>query len=102
MPADAPRRLADLLAAGRLADLAREAGRRRDLTERVRALLPAEEAAHLINAGRNAAGELVLTMDSGAWAARARYLDLGGGTVRVKVQPGDEVTPRARESVDKK
>ena len=42
-------------------------------TVRVRKLLPAEEAAHLVSAATNEAGELVLVMDTPSWAARVRY-----------------------------
>ena len=42
-------------------------------TARVRKLLPAEEAAHVVSAATNEAGELVLVMDSPSWAARVRY-----------------------------
>jgi hypothetical protein len=58
-------------------------------TATVRGLLPAEEAAHLVNAATNDAGELVVVMDSPAWAARVRYcLDsLPSKKVRISVLP---------------
>jgi hypothetical protein len=84
-----PRSLADLLSGGELGAVAAEARRRRDLTHEIRALLPAEMAAHLVMAGTSPTGELVLTMDASVWAARVRYHaeELGGQRVRVKVQP---------------
>jgi hypothetical protein len=58
-------------------------------TTSVRRLLPTEEAAHLVNAVTNDAGELVLTMDSPAWAARVRYCleALPGKKVKIGVLP---------------
>lgn len=84
------RSLAELLHSGRLGHLAAEAERRRGLTEQIRGLLPADEAAHLVCANTNEAGELVLTMDASVWAARVRYSAerLGGKRLRVKVLPG--------------
>ena len=85
----AARSLADLLADGALGAVAAEAKRRRDLTEEIRSLLPAEMAAHLVTAGRSPAGELVLTMDASVWAARMRYHaeQLGNQRIKVRVQP---------------
>jgi hypothetical protein len=87
--ADEPRHLSDLLASGSLAGLAREAERRRLETARIRQLLPAEEAEHLVSASTNAEGELVLVMDTPSWAARVRYsaAALPNTRVRVKVLP---------------
>ena len=84
-----PRSLADLLADGPLGAVAAEARRRRDLTHEIRALLPADMAAHLVTAGTSPTGELVLTMDASVWAARMRYHadQFGGQRVKVKVQP---------------
>lgn len=84
-----PRSLADLLADGALGAVAAEARRRRDLTDEIRSLLPADMAAHLVTAGTSATGELVLTMDASVWAARVRYHaeQLGGQRIKVKVQP---------------
>jgi len=89
MSARGLRSLAELLNAGGLKDLATEAERRRGLTERVRALLPSEEAAHLVSATTGAGGELVLVMDASVWAARVRYRAgrLGAERLRVKVLP---------------
>ena len=88
MPDD-PQRLSELLRRGSLAELAREAERRRMETASVRRLLPAEEALHLVNAATNDAGELVLVMDSPAWAARVRYClgALPSRKVRISVLP---------------
>lgn len=59
-------------------------------TARVRDLLPAEEAAHVVSATSNDAGELVLVMDTPGWAARARYAVSALPHARVKIR----VTPR--------
>jgi hypothetical protein len=74
---------------GSLAELKREAERRRMETAEIRRLLPAEEAAHVINAATNAAGELVLVMDTPVWAARVRYCvgALPNKKVRISVLP---------------
>ena len=58
-------------------------------TVAIRRLLPAEEAAHLVNAATNDAGELVLVMDTPAWAARVRYCAgaLPNKKVRISVLP---------------
>jgi len=55
----------------------------------IRKLLPAEEAAHLVSAATNDAGELVIVMDSPSWAARVRYAveNLPNARVRIKVVP---------------
>ena len=84
-----PHRLAELLRTGSLADLAAEARRREGLTERIRALLPADEAAHLVAANLAESGELMLMMDSSVWAARVRYRadELGAERLRVRVLP---------------
>ncbi|NIR61664.1 MAG: DUF721 domain-containing protein, partial [Gammaproteobacteria bacterium] len=60
----------------------------RDLTARVRALLPEAEAAHLVSVHAEA-GAWVVAMDSPAWAARVRYrtAELGDVPVRVTVVP---------------
>jgi hypothetical protein len=84
-----PASLADLMGRGRLGALSREAARRRSTTEKVRALLPAEEADHLVSATTTETGELVLVMDAPVWAARVRYRaeELGAKQLRVKVVP---------------
>jgi len=89
MVQDRTRPLAELLAGGPLGELARQARSRRALTDRVRAELPAELAAHLVSAATNDAGEIVLSMASAAWAARARYAlqVLGDQPIRIKVSP---------------
>ena len=58
-------------------------------TDRVRKLLPAEEAAHVVSAATNEAGELVLVMDAPSWAARVRYClrTLPSAEVKVRVSP---------------
>ena len=59
-------------------------------TARVRGLLPAEEAAHVVSAATNDAGELVLVMDTPGWAARVRYCvsSLPSSKVKIRVLPG--------------
>jgi hypothetical protein len=86
---DEPRRLGELLKSGALAALGREAERRRTATAEIKALLPAEEAAHVVSAVTNETGELVLVMDAPGWAARVRYrlAELPAARVRVKVLP---------------
>jgi hypothetical protein len=58
-------------------------------TARVRALLPAEEGAHLVSAATNEAGELVLVMDTPSWAARVRFCvsALPSSAVKIRVLP---------------
>lgn len=85
-----PRSLADCVARGPLGALAREAERRRLATEDLRKLLPADEAAHLVSAGTNAEGELVVVMDSPSWAARVRYSIERSPSARVRIR----VVPR--------
>ncbi len=84
-----PRKLAELLGTGSLAELAREAERRRLETGEIRKLLPPDEAQHLVSASTNAAGELVLVMDTPSWAARVRYTvaALPNSQVRIRVLP---------------
>ncbi|WP_428100938.1 DciA family protein [Candidatus Rariloculus sp.] len=84
-----PRSLAELLNSGGIERLAREARRRRALAAEIRALLPAEEALHLVSADVDDTGCLILGMDSAAWAARVRYgkLELAGRRLKVKVVP---------------
>ena len=69
---DEPRHLSEVLNASPLQRLLREAERRRMETVRVKSLLPAEEASHVVSAATNEAGELVLVMDTPSWAARPR------------------------------
>jgi hypothetical protein len=87
--ADEPRHLSELLDAGPLSRLLREAERRRKETAAVRALLPAEEAVHVVSAATNEAGELVLVMDTPSWAARVRYClrSLPNAEVKIRVVP---------------
>ncbi len=89
MSLGSPRCLADLLADGQLGILAREAKNRRKITEKIRPLLPIDQAKHLISASVNNSGDLVLLMDSSVWAARARYSarQLGVNRLKVKVLP---------------
>jgi hypothetical protein len=81
-----PRHVSSLLTEGPLARLLREAERRRMETDRVRHLLPAEESAHVVSATSDGAGELVLVMDSPAWAARVRYCVSALPHARVKIR----------------
>ncbi|MEE3197175.1 MAG: DciA family protein [Pseudomonadota bacterium] len=89
MSPESPRCLADLLADGQLGTLAHEARSRHEITEKIRSLLPVDQAKHLISASVNDSGDLVLLMDSSAWAARARYSarQLGVNRLKVKVLP---------------
>ena len=89
MPHSGPKSLAELLQSGGIAKLQREAAARRDFTADLKRLLPPEEASHLVAASTDAAGRLVLSMDSAAWAARVRYRarELGRENVRVRVVP---------------
>jgi hypothetical protein len=87
-----PRTLAELLQSSDIAKLRDEAAARRELTTQIRALLPPDEASHLVHAGVDADDRLVLTMDSAVWAARVRFRAeaLGAKRVRVRVRPGEE------------
>jgi hypothetical protein len=89
MAVKGPRTLAELLQSGDIAQLRREAAARRDFLADIKALLPPGEAGHLVAASTDAAGRLVLSMDSAAWAARVRYRarELGRDRVRVRVMP---------------
>ena len=89
---DEPRRLSELLEQGSLSRLLREADRRKTETERVRQLLPSEEATHLVSAATDDAGVLTLVMDSPAWAARVRYCahKLPNAKIRIRVLPQDK------------
>ena len=51
--------------------------------------MPAEEAAHVVSAATNEAGELVLVMDAPSWAARVRYClrALPSAEVKIRVLP---------------
>lgn len=83
-----PRRLSDLLERGSLAALQREALRRRNATINASALLPPDEASHVVSAAVDENGTLVLTMDAPAWAARVRYLTATWKQpIRVRVSP---------------
>jgi hypothetical protein len=84
--ADEPRHLSELMSEGALARLLREADRRQMETVRIRALLPAEESAHVVSAVTEGAGVLVIVMDSPAWAARVRYCVASLPYARVKIR----------------
>jgi len=85
-----PRSLADCIANGPLGALAREADRRRLATDEIRKLLAADEATHLVSAATDSDGELVIVMDSPAWAARVRYSIASSSSARVRIK----VVPR--------
>ena len=89
MGGNGPTPLATLLGSGRVGRLGAEARERSRFTERIRGRLPADAAAHLLTAGLDAAGRLVLGMDSAAWASQVRYLvpELDGHPVTVRVVP---------------
>lgn len=98
-----PRQLKDLLAGSdlsRLVERAREAG---ELDARVRALLPEGLGAHVTGAAfHEPEGEVVVLVDSAAWASRIRFhapalvaqlaprYDGAVTRVRVKVRPRRE------------
>jgi hypothetical protein len=86
---DEPRHLSKVLAQGPVARVLREAERRRLETARIRSLLPADEAAHLVSASTNETGDLVLVMDTPSWAARVRYCvgALPCAAVKIRVLP---------------
>jgi hypothetical protein len=92
MQAKGPRSIAELLHSGDIAGLQREAATRREFVEELRLLLPADEAGHLVAASTDAAGRLVLSMDSAAWAARVRFraTELGHANIRVRVVPAPD------------
>jgi hypothetical protein len=87
-----PKPLSELLQSGDIGRLAEQARARNTLTEQVKSMLSASEAEHLIGARRAADGQLVIAMDSAAWAARVRYRakELWRDKVRVKVVPRGE------------
>tara|TARA_B100001142_G_scaffold224332_1_gene222460 strand:- start:177 stop:458 length:282 start_codon:yes stop_codon:yes gene_type:complete len=87
MATKSPKSIAELFKNGQLEKLALEAESQRNLTDRIRKMLPSEEAIHLVNVSTDKEGELILVMDSPAWAARVRYhakiLDRDHITVKV-------------------
>lgn len=89
MKPSGPTQLKALLGTGRVGALGAEARERGRFAERIRGLLPADEAAHLLTVGRDADGRLVLGMDSAAWASRVRFRhpELDGLPVTVRVVP---------------
>lgn len=96
--ANRPRSVAEVLNSGAIERLARDAGRRRTLTSDVRALLPDDEAAHLVSADFDDAGYLILGMDSAAWAARVRCAnpELAGHRLKVRVVPREDLSRASR------
>jgi len=68
-----PRRLDQLLQSGDIARLGAEAAERRALLARVQGSLPGAESLHVVSAHIDDAGQLVLGVDSAAWAAKLRY-----------------------------
>lgn len=89
MSSNRPKSLTELLQSGDLGRLADQARQRNSLTAEVKSQLSGAEAAHLVSARTNDDGELVIAMDSAAWAARVRYRarELWRRTVRVSVVP---------------
>ncbi len=81
--------LAQLLSTGNLGRLTSESRRLQDLADSVRRRLPDKEAAHLVAAGTDDEGRLVLVMDAPVWAARIRYMarELGEDRIRVRTLP---------------
>jgi hypothetical protein len=68
-----PRSIGKLLQSGDISRLTTEAATRRKLAAQVRAELPAAESEHVVSAHIDEDGDLVIGMDSPAWAARLRY-----------------------------
>jgi len=95
MNRDGPRKVGDFLGSGELARIAGEAKNRRELVALVRAELPPAEADHVVSAYVNDADQLVIGVDSSAWAARLRYSrdELLGRQLKVRVTaPGTAST----------
>lgn len=89
MSRNRPKSLTELLQSGDIGRLAAQAKAHNSLTAEVRSQLSAAEAEHLVSARTNDQGELVIAMDSAAWATRVRYRarELWRRAVRVKVVP---------------
>ena len=89
MPTKGPRSLGELLQSGDIGRLRGEAAARREFLAEIKALLPPDEADHVVTAGTDRRGRLVLGVDSAVWAARVRYRtrELGSDDVRVRVVP---------------
>ena len=81
-----PRAIGDLLRGGDISELRAQATQRRELADRVRAALPGPEAEHVVGAHFDDSGQLVIGMDSAAWAARLRYSTAELLGVRIRVQ----------------
>jgi hypothetical protein len=81
--------VAELLRSGDIGKLLSQAAERRRLVTEVKASLPADEAEHVVSASTDAAGRLMVGVDSAAWAARVRYrvCELGRDHVQVRVVP---------------
>jgi predicted nucleic acid-binding Zn ribbon protein len=82
-----PRSIADVLQSSNISRLKATAIERRTLAGRVRSELARPEADHVVGAHIDDNGQLVISMDSAAWAARLRYTtpQLLGKTVRATV-----------------
>jgi hypothetical protein len=98
MSREGPRGIGELLQSTKLSRLQAEVTERRELASRVRAVLPAEAAAHVAGASLDDEGRLVVAMDSAAWAARLRYStdELLGLSLRVRVAVTGEAAGRDR------
>jgi hypothetical protein len=81
--------LAELLQSGDIKTLLSQAAERRRLVSEVKASLPPDEAEHVVSAGTDAGGRLLIGVDSATWAARVRYRvrELGRDDVQVRVVP---------------
>jgi hypothetical protein len=73
MSGGSPRSIGDLLQSGDISRLKTEAETRRKLAAEVRSELPEAESEHVVSAHIDPDGDLVIGMDSPAWAARLRY-----------------------------
>jgi len=84
-----PKPLSELLQSGDIGRLAARAKQHSALTAEVKSRLSAAEAEHLVSARNNEEGELVIAMDSPAWATRVRYRvrELWRRPVRITVVP---------------
>lgn len=87
--------LSELLSSG-FARLAERAEAARDLTERVRRVLPEPLRTHVLSASRRG-GELVIRVDSAAWSAQVRYA--GRRLIEALQEPGQPEFARVRVRV---
>ena len=87
--------LSELVSAG-FSRLAEQAEASRNLTERVRRILPDPLRAHILSASRRGE-ELAIRVDSAAWSAQVRYA--GKRLLEVLQEPGTPPISRVRVRV---